>query len=420
MLHGTVCTSLIACERLRILDISRNNLFGSIPTFIGDFKFLEELKLNENKFSGHIPSHIFNASKIEVLKLQSNTLAGSIPTQVGALSHARIISFSHNSLQGTIPTEFEMLKNLEYLHLNNNLLTGVAPELKFSRRVPNAYVADCGDPSFLLADELTCHSCTMCCNSEDKCQKNLSMNMSLTVLAFAVTLAITIGFTINFGIISKLKQNGILSIIEDNRDPLNFFQEDSVYCFIYTNSGIAYFIDFGTFAIQIWLFTIYLEASNLKNKESDWQFTYRCPNNNMVCMNMNSVTTSGWIIFVILAFYHLGTDLARGILKIKKSMLTCNCIMLVSGLRLLGLTSLAIFTSIYYNQALAEKNTDLVMNAVILLFINDLDERLMDVIKTMNPNWLEKRYEEARENLKKEHSAILNQRIRAGREMLGI
>ena len=58
---------------------------------------------------------------------------------------------------------------------------------------------------------------------------------------------------------------------------------------------------------------------------------------------------------------------------------------------LVGLSSLTtVFVSISYNTALAKKNTELIVNALILLFVTELDEKAFEVISTVNPVWTER------------------------------
>lgn len=415
--------SLFSCTELRLLDVSKNNFGGNLPSSFDKLENLKTLKLQGNRFSGVIPVSIFTLFELEELMLQSNLLRGSIPTQIGYLNQSRIITMSHNSFQGTIPTEFENLKKLEMLHLHDNRLTGIAPRISFSVLELNSYISDCEDPSFLLAKELVCETCSMCCNSEKKCQQNRKMSIPLNALAFMAAFGVPIYFLFQHGVVTKLRKKGILSLIEDKRDPLTLYQNDSVYCFMYTTSITAITIDIATTLIQIGLLSLYLSASNLLNKKSDWQFSFNCPRNSLTCIDTNTVSLMGWIIFVFMTFFHLGKDVSLGILKIRKSLSShtkrVGYTMFLTGFRLLCLTSLAIFTSVYYNIAFSEKDTDLVMNAVILLFINDLDERLLQVLETLAPVWTKSRLDEIEELLSKE-LVIPVSRIRDGRRMLGI
>ena len=73
---------------------------------------------------------------------------------------------------------------------------------------------------------------------------------------------------------------------------------------------------------------------------------------------------------------YLGTDFLMSILQLHMGLVNYDFKIFMSGIMLLYLTCLAAYTSYTYNVALAESNTDLIMNAVILLFINDLDEQI--------------------------------------------
>ena len=51
------------------------------------------------------------------------------------------------------------------------------------------------------------------------------------------------------------------------------------------------------------------------------------------------------------------------------------------------ITSLfVLYASTIYNRAIAETNTDLIANAVIILFVTDLDEMMLSVLVAINPS----------------------------------
>ena len=76
----------------------------------------------------------------------------------------------------------------------------------------------------------------------------------------------------------------------------------------------------------------------------------------------------------------------------------------VSGFILLFLTILAAYTSVLYNIALAETNTQIIVNAVILLFINDLDEQFMSVLQVLCPVWTNRQIAEIEQTVVKKCS----------------
>ncbi|KAJ4707480.1 putative Receptor protein kinase [Melia azedarach] len=112
---------------LEYLDLTANNLFGSIPSQIGALSRLESLSLDDNSITGTIPIQIGSLKNLKTLSFFNNNLSGSIPPQIGALSKLESLLLSKNSLRGTIPLEIGYLKNLFSLYMGNNKLTGHIP-----------------------------------------------------------------------------------------------------------------------------------------------------------------------------------------------------------------------------------------------------------------------------------------------------
>ena len=114
-------------DRVIELDLSDNELNGTIPSELGHLAYLEGLYLSENQLSGSIPSAISVLSNLIELNLWSNELTGPIPPELGRLANLEMLHLGKNELSGTIPTELGNLTNLEELGLYSNKLTGVIP-----------------------------------------------------------------------------------------------------------------------------------------------------------------------------------------------------------------------------------------------------------------------------------------------------
>ncbi|OMP06914.1 hypothetical protein COLO4_07797 [Corchorus olitorius] len=86
------------------LDVSYNNLEGSIPENFGAMSYLQVLNLGHNKLMGHIPDSFGGLKAIGVLDLSHNDLQGYLPGSLGTLTFLSDLDVSNNKLTGPIPT----------------------------------------------------------------------------------------------------------------------------------------------------------------------------------------------------------------------------------------------------------------------------------------------------------------------------
>ncbi|KAF5808858.1 putative protein kinase RLK-Pelle-LRR-XII-1 family [Helianthus annuus] len=128
-LNGKIPVQLLQLSSLSItLDLSQNNLFGSLPTEIGNLNMLTTLNLSDNNFSGNIPSSLGGCSSLLRLSLKGNLFQGMIPLSLNSLKGLVELDISHNNFSGHIPRFFEKFK-LEYLNLSYNDFEGEVPML---------------------------------------------------------------------------------------------------------------------------------------------------------------------------------------------------------------------------------------------------------------------------------------------------
>ncbi|XP_027185035.1 probable LRR receptor-like serine/threonine-protein kinase At4g20940 isoform X2 [Coffea eugenioides] len=146
-LTGSLVDEAQIFGNLKVLDLSYNQLYGDLPgfTFVYD---LEVLKLSNNRFSGFIPNDLLKSGSLvlteldlsgnnltgpvsmitsttlQTLNLSSNALSGELPLVTGSCV---IIDLSSNQFEGNLT---RMLKwgNLEIIDLSQNRLTGPIPE----------------------------------------------------------------------------------------------------------------------------------------------------------------------------------------------------------------------------------------------------------------------------------------------------
>jgi|GEM_PF-1566016 len=112
------------------INLSGNNLTGSVASSLENLTELTTLDLSYNNFSGNIPSALFNLSSLNALDLSFNKFSGAIPNvSLTGLNNLSTMDLSNNQLTGTIPSSFNNLQNLYTLDLSNNQLSGTLPSL---------------------------------------------------------------------------------------------------------------------------------------------------------------------------------------------------------------------------------------------------------------------------------------------------
>ncbi|MDR7130069.1 PKD repeat protein [Algoriphagus sp. 4150] len=124
-LVGTVPSSISGLSYLETLNLGRNHLTGPIPASLGNFPLLIQLNLNDNQFTGMIPSGLGSLGRLLFLDISYNPqLDSTIPPQLGNLSKLLVLFLSYSNLTGGIPDTFRNLTSLRTLHLAGNKLTG--------------------------------------------------------------------------------------------------------------------------------------------------------------------------------------------------------------------------------------------------------------------------------------------------------
>jgi len=71
---------------------------------------------------------VYSVEDTDSLNLSYNELTGSIPPEIGNLTNLNFLYLGSNGLTGSIPSEIGNLTNLTHLDLSDNQLTGLIPE----------------------------------------------------------------------------------------------------------------------------------------------------------------------------------------------------------------------------------------------------------------------------------------------------
>lgn len=112
--------------RVTQLQLSLNNLVGTIPGDLGNIANLFSVDLQDNQISGTIPAALGDLPDLGILQLNDNNLTGSIPAELGN-NDLGILDLNGNSLSGAIPAELGNPNSLADLNLSSNMLSGPIP-----------------------------------------------------------------------------------------------------------------------------------------------------------------------------------------------------------------------------------------------------------------------------------------------------
>ncbi|XP_047059730.1 probably inactive leucine-rich repeat receptor-like protein kinase At3g28040 [Lolium rigidum] len=127
-LTGSIPAEMALFFSLRYLNVSRNALHTQLPPELGLLRNLTVLDLRSSGLYGPLPSDLCESGSLAVLQLDGNSLAGTIPDTIAKCSSLYLLSLGHNDLTGPIPASMAELKKLEILRLEYNHLTGEIPQ----------------------------------------------------------------------------------------------------------------------------------------------------------------------------------------------------------------------------------------------------------------------------------------------------
>lgn len=103
-LSGTIPNIFKPLTKLRILTVSRNGFSGTLPPSIASLApVLAFLELSQNNLSGSIPSYLSRFKSLNTLDLSKNRFSGAVPKSLSKLTKIANINLSHNLLTYPFP-----------------------------------------------------------------------------------------------------------------------------------------------------------------------------------------------------------------------------------------------------------------------------------------------------------------------------
>ncbi|KAL8502470.1 hypothetical protein ACS0TY_021564 [Phlomoides rotata] len=126
-LSGAIPDSTIGkLVKLELLDLS-NNKITALPNDFWSLGSLKNLNLSLNQISGTLPSNIGNFGALLSLDLSFNNLSGSIPEAISSLLALQSLNLSGNMLESRIPFGILRCGSLFSIDLSSNKLNDSLP-----------------------------------------------------------------------------------------------------------------------------------------------------------------------------------------------------------------------------------------------------------------------------------------------------
>jgi len=124
-LQGNIPHSLCKASNIQVLDISFNNISGTIsPCLMTMTGTLEALNLRKNNLTGPIPDMFPTSCSLRTLNFHENLLHGPIPKSLSHCSSLKVLDIGSNQIVGGYPCFVKNIPTLSVLVLRNNKLHG--------------------------------------------------------------------------------------------------------------------------------------------------------------------------------------------------------------------------------------------------------------------------------------------------------
>lgn len=132
-------------KKMKFLSMGHNDLSGTLPTSMGEMMSLQVLQIESNKFFGQVPQEVLDLTELQAIDLSNQSgqgLSGMIPTF--AAHGLQSLDLSGNAFNGSIPDSFVSITDTTnfYLDVSSNQLTGEIPSWLSRFQVSSLNFAD--------------------------------------------------------------------------------------------------------------------------------------------------------------------------------------------------------------------------------------------------------------------------------------
>ncbi|CAL5391024.1 unnamed protein product [Camellia sinensis] len=148
-LTGELPPLICRLSSLQFLDLSNNNLTGTIPPCLTNFSdSLKVLNLQGNNFQGPIPHSYNRGNKLKMIVLSDNKLQGKVPGSLANCTELEFLDLSNNLIDDAFPLWLGDLTKLQVLILRSNKFYGAIENPKIKLELPNLHIIDLSHNGF--------------------------------------------------------------------------------------------------------------------------------------------------------------------------------------------------------------------------------------------------------------------------------
>jgi len=124
-----------------------------------------------------------------------------------------------------------------------------------------------------------------------------------------------------------------------------------------------------------------MRAGDATYGQNLWLYSMSCPNSRTYCTEQKKTSFEGWTTFVLVVAVFLLRDFFSVLLLFYESSVFLNARGIIAAIILLIITILSTVASAIFLHATSISNIAIVQDAVIVLFLNDIDEQILMILQ---------------------------------------
>eukprot|EP00984_Skeletonema_dohrnii_P004582 scaffold1616_cov100-Skeletonema_dohrnii-CCMP3373.AAC.12 len=137
---------------------------------------------------------------------------------------------------------------------------------------------------------------------------------------------------------------------------------------------------------------MYIHILGIVDKKIDKPFTWKCPRNSDVCNYTADFSVASLVMFMLLVTIYLAKDIFEADKLLRQSYKSrhprrSRIRYFIGGFGLFSVTVYALSASLFYTTKTATSDADLVLKALTVLFVTQLDEKVFSALQAINENW---------------------------------